>query len=93
MHRFQGRMASRSRIDQDWRYGKRLLQILECLICFRTSFKLVFVGKASLRRNNLGIVIDEDPIEIGKAKKTLNILNGCWFLLFGDSLDFLGIHE
>ena len=65
------------RIDQDWRCDKRLLKVLECLMCFCTPLKLVFTNKASQRSNNLGIVLDENLIEICKAEKTLNVPNGC----------------
>ena len=81
------------RDGEDRGSGKELSEGVERALLKRTpSPWLVFLGKGGEGGNDVRIVRDEFPIEIGKAKEGTNSLNrGGWFPS-GDGGQLGGIH-
>ena len=65
------------RVYQNWSRNKRRLEILECLFYLRSPFELVLTSQPSEWSSDLRIVLNEDPIEVSKSKKTLYVCNRC----------------
>ena len=81
------------RDGEDRGSGEELLEGVKCALLKRTpSPWLVLLGKGSEGGNDVRIVRDEFPVEVGKAKEGTNSLNGGGWFPSGDGGQFGGIH-
>jgi len=77
---------------QDRRCCKRLLQGFKCLVSFQIPLQFVFASQSSQWSSNLGIVMDEDSVEVCKTEKALYVSNGSRFHPINDCLNLLWVH-
>src|SRR4028119_2187220 len=80
------------RVYQDWSRSKRRLQILECLFCLRSPLELVLTSQPSEWSSDSRIILNKDPIEVSKSKKTLDVSNCLRNLPGYNRLHLLGVH-
>jgi hypothetical protein len=53
---------------------------------------LILLSQVRQRCSNLGVILDELPVEVRETKEGLDFLHGRWFRLTRDSFDLFRVH-
>lgn len=91
--RFQSHLGVWEPVGKDWSRGESFLEVLERFSAIVGKVPLdVLLGETSERNDDVGVVVNETTVEVGKSEEGLNIPDFPWRRPFGNGLDFNGIH-